>query len=165
MSRAAAEPSYDGEGVPVVKGGREWAGELCVVESKLLAGLIWGGEGRRSEFDGAQRKTAAMAEAVVFWGLGSRKRRESARNRVQGCHWFWSAREIELRGSTEGQPRRRRGGDRWGVLGGVAREGSSSARGQWVQGSTGVTRGAAAKLELACGRPRAAAGGADCRRG
>ena len=84
---------------------------------------------------------------------------------MQGCHWFWSAREIELQGSTEGQPRRRRGGDRWGVLGGAAREGSSSARGQWVQGSRGVTRGAAAKLELACGRPREAAGGADCRRG
>jgi len=82
-----------------------------------VEGSIEGGEVRRSEFDGAQRKTAAMAEAVVFWSLGSGKRRENARNRVQGCHWFWSAREIELRGSTEGQPRRRRGGSREELLG------------------------------------------------
>ena len=54
----------------------------------------------------------------MFWALGSGKRREGVRNRVQGCHWFWSAREIELRGSTAGQPRWRRGGDRraaWGA--------------------------------------------------
>ena len=51
-SRAAAELGYDDEGVPMVKGGREGAGELRGVDSKLLAGLIWGGEGRRSGFDG-----------------------------------------------------------------------------------------------------------------
>ena len=73
-----------------------------------MEGSIEGGEVRRSEFDGAQRKTAAMAEAVVFWSLGSGKRRENARNRVQGCHWFWSAREIELRGAVLLGPRRRR---------------------------------------------------------
>jgi len=38
-----------------------------------VEGSIEGGEVRRSEFDGAQRKTAAMAEAVVFWSLGSGK--------------------------------------------------------------------------------------------
>ena len=85
-----------------------------------MEGSIVGGEVRRSEFDGAQRKTAAMAEAVVFWSLGSGKRRENARNRVQGCHWFWSAREIELRGAALLGPRRRRGGSREEVLGGVA---------------------------------------------
>ena len=37
-----------------------------------------------------------------------------------------------------------------------------SARGQWVQGSRGVTRGAVAKLEGACDRPRKV-GGTDCR--
>ena len=51
-SRAAAELGYDDEGVPMVKGGREGAGELCGVESKLLAGLIWGGEWQRRGFDG-----------------------------------------------------------------------------------------------------------------
>ena len=57
---------------------------------------------------------------------------------------------------------------RWRPLGGSGRRGEGRERqraGQWVQGSRGVTRGAAAKLELACGRPREAAGGADCRRG
>ena len=34
-------------------------------------------------------------------------------------------------------PRRRRGGGRETVLGGVAKGGSSSARGKWVQGSRG----------------------------
>jgi len=38
------------------------------------------------------------------------------------------------------------------------------ARGQWVQGSRGVTRGAVVKLELACGWPRAAGGAATRRR-
>ena len=100
----------------------------------------------------------------MFWGLGSGKRRESVRNRVQGCHWFWSAREIELRGSTAGQPRRRRGGDRRAAWGAWQSGEGTSARGQWVQGSRGVTRGAVAKLELACGRPRAAGGAAVRRR-
>ena len=45
------------------------------------------------------------------------------------------------------------------VLGGVAKGGSSSARGMWFQGLVEVPREAEAKLELACGRPRAAAGG------
>ena len=39
-----------------------------------------------------------------------------------------------------------------------------SARGQWVQGSRGVTRGAVAKLELSCGQPRAAGGAATRQR-
>ena len=73
-------------------------------------------------------------------------------------------RELVVRGAALLGPRRRRGGSREEVLGGVAREGSSSARGQWVQGSRGVTRGAVGKLELACGRPRAAGGAATRRR-
>jgi len=52
----------------------------------------------------------------------------------------------------------------WARRGGVARGGGSSARGQWVQGSRGVTRGAVAKLELSCGRPRAAGGAATRQR-
>jgi hypothetical protein len=119
-----------------------------------VEGSIEGGEVRRSEFDGAQRKTAAMAEAVVFWSLGSGKRRENARNRVQGCHWFWSAREIELRGAALLGPRRRRGGSREEVLGGVAKEGSSSARGQWVPGLVGAPREAETKLDLAVASQR-----------
>ena len=44
-----------------------------------MEGSIEGGEVWRSEFDGAQRKTTAMAEAVVFWSLGSgKKERERA---------------------------------------------------------------------------------------
>ena len=42
--------------------------------------------------------------------------------------------------------------------GGVAKGGSSSARGMWFQGLVEVPREAEAKLELACGRPRAAGG-------
>ena len=61
-------------------------------------------------------------------------------------------------------PRRRRGGSREEVLGGVAREGSSSARGQWVQGLVGTPREAKAKLDLAGGDPARRAGGARHRR-
>jgi len=100
-----------------------------------VEGSIEGGEVRRSEFDGAQRKTAAMAEAVVFWSLGSGKRRENARNRVQGCHWFWSAREIELRGAALLGPRRRRGGSREEVLGGVAKGGEVQREGRGRRGA------------------------------
>ena len=44
--------------------------------------------------------------------------------------------------------------------GGVAREGEVQRVGRWVQEHVEVPREAEAKLELACGRPRAAAGGA-----
>ena len=45
--------------------------------------------------------------------------------------------ENEGWGSAVSSPRRRRGGGRETVLGGVAKGGSSSARGKWVQGSRG----------------------------
>ena len=61
-------------------------------------------------------------------------------------------------------PWRRRGGDRRAAWGAWQSGEGTSARGQWVQGSRGVTRGAVAKLELACGRPRAAGGAATHRR-
>jgi len=129
-----------------------------------VEGSIEGGEVRRSEFDGAQRKTAAMAEAVVFWSLGSGKRRENARNRVQGCHWFWSAREIELRGAVLLGPRRRRDGSREEVLGGVARQRRLQRVGRWVQELVGAPREAETKLDLAGGVPARWAGGARHRR-
>ena len=50
---------------------------------------------------------------------------------VPGAH------ENEGWGSAVSSPRRRRGGGRETVLGGVAKGGSSSARGKWVQGSRG----------------------------
>ena len=126
-----------------------------------MEGSIEGGKVRRSEFDGAQRKTAAMAEAVVFWSLGSGKRRENARNRVQGCHWFWSAREIELRGAALLGPRRRRGGNREEVLGGVAKGGSSSARPRAVeeeQRDAWAPARSKGEVGVGRGRPRAAGG-------
>ena len=49
----------------------------------------------------------------------------------------WGARELTSWGGAAGSPRRRRGGGRETVLGGVAKGGSSSARGKWVQGSRG----------------------------
>ena len=110
-----------------------------------MEGSIEGGEVRRSEFDGAQRKTAAMAEAVVFWSLGSGKRRENARNRVQGCHWFWSAREIELWGAVLLGPRRRRGGSREEVLGGLAKGGEVQREAKGGGGGAARRVGASAK--------------------
>ena len=59
------------------------------------------------------------------------------RDRVQGFSRCWGARKLTCWGGAAGSPRRRRGGGRETVLGGVAKGGSSSARGKWVQGSRG----------------------------
>ena len=64
MSRAAAELSYDGEGVPVVKGGREGAGELRGVEAKLDVGSIW------VERLWRRGSTAGLRLAGVRWSGG-----------------------------------------------------------------------------------------------
>ena len=65
----------DGEGVPVVEGGREGARELRGAKLELLKGLIWGGEGRRSEFNGGLGSPAfggwrRWCSWVWGWGIG-----------------------------------------------------------------------------------------------
>ena len=73
----------------------------------------------------------------MFLGLGLGNRKTNEGNGLRGYLQCSSACEIEGWGSAASSPRRRRGGGRETVLGGVAKGGSSSARGKWVQGSRG----------------------------
>ena len=57
----------------------------------------------------------------------------------------------------------RRGGSREEVLGGVAKEGDTSARGR-AAGNSGATRGSHEEQEVARGRPTAAGGAGQRRR-
>ena len=77
MSRAAAEPSYDGEGVPVVKGGREGAGELRGVETKLDVGSIWAERlWRRGSTAGLRLAGVRWSGGGGLWRLGRERARE-----------------------------------------------------------------------------------------
>ena len=119
-------------------------------------------------------------EARLDGGLEVR-RRSVERRRRSGV--WGGGKSKRVRGKDQGEPpgsdareRKERRALSWPGHGGVevatggltggARHGLErySARGQWVQGSRGVTRGAAVKLELACGRPRAAGGRRSARR-
>jgi hypothetical protein len=160
VTRRSAAVCVSGGDASVKDWRGERVGELRGTKSELLAGLIWGGEGRRSEFDGAKRKTAAMAEVVVFWSLGSGKRRETARNRVLGCHWFWSAREIELRGSALLGPRRRRGGSRAKLGGGAWQSGEGTSAKE--EGGEELGRDAWSSLTAGGGAGAALHGGRHC---
>ena len=53
---------------------REEVSQLRESETDRLAGLIAGGKGRRMAVRGELRARAVMAEAVVFWVSGARKR-------------------------------------------------------------------------------------------
>ena len=75
--------------------------------------------------------------AAAFYGVGARREQKKERNRSLGSLKCSCARWKGSWGSAASSPRRRRGGGRETVLGGVAKGGSSSARGKWVQGSRG----------------------------
>ena len=130
-----------------------WVGELRGVEAQLLVWLAWaeescsGGSAAASSSPGLRMNGGA--------GLG-KLGRERARERgnalwnFQGC---WCARKMVVRGAALLGPRRRRGGSR-AKLGGGAWQGEEvPAQKGWVQGFVEVPREAAAKLEVACGRP------------
>ena len=71
-----------------------------------------------------------------------------------GC---WGMREMGVRCTASGWPRRRRGGGRRARRGGVAREGGVQREGKWVQGFAEVPREAVGKAGGGLQPPTAAA--------
>ena len=137
----------------MVEGGREEARELRGAKSELLEGLIWGGEGRRTEFNGGLGSPAfggwrRWCSWVWGWGIGKQ-------TKGTGCGAICSA-QARARLRAGALRRARHGGVAvaaarrfWARRGGVARGGGSSARGQWVQELAGAPREAEAKSDLA----------------
>src|SRR6185295_13233810 len=88
----------DGEGVPVVEGGREGAGELRGVEAKLDVGSIW------AERLWRRGSTAGLRLAGVRWsggGVPGCLGREIARGRGKQNEVSF----LELRRAQDGSPR------------------------------------------------------------
>ena len=121
----------------MVEGGREGARELRGAKSELLEGLIWGGEGRRSEFNGGLGSPAFggwRRWCSWVWGRGIGKRMKGT-----GCGAICSAHARVRTRAGALQPARHRDGEVAAAefgQDGVARGGSSSAwggrsRGLW----------------------------------
>jgi len=121
----------DGEGVPVVEGGREGVGELRGVEAKLEVGSIW------AERLWRRGSTAGLRLAGVRWSGGGvpgclgRERARGRGKRNEGSFLeLRRAREIAVRGAAAGSGH---GGVAVAAArsfgGGVAKGRSSSARG------------------------------------
>ena len=118
----------------MAEGGREGARELRGAKSELLEGLIWGGEGRRSEFNGGLGSPAfggwrRWCSWVWGWGIGKQ-------TKGTGCGAICSA-QARARTRAGALRRARHGGVAvaaarrfWAHRGGVARGGGSSARQQ-----------------------------------
>ena len=71
-----------------------------------------------------------------------------------GCSGCWGTREMGVRGTALGWPRRRRGGGRADGRGGVAKGGKLQHAERRVAWSLGATRGCHREQEVACGPPR-----------
>ena len=82
----SAAEANDGEGAPVRIGRGEVVLELRGVEAQLMVGSIEDGEGRRSGFDGEQRRRSSG------YGGGARGRGGSSRN------WSMGSSSLAARG-------------------------------------------------------------------
>jgi hypothetical protein len=154
----------DGEGFPVVEGGREGAGELCGTEAKLEVGSIW------AERLWRRGSTAGLRLAGVRWsggGVPGCLGRERARGRGEKIKEssLVLMRAREKRGGL--CPGRATAASRWRPAGAHWARGAGwrlQREGSWVQKLVEVPREAEAKLELAGGDPERRAGGARHRR-
>ena len=132
---------------------RDWreerVGELRGVEAKLDVGPIWAERLWNGGATAALSSPAFGGAAAAVCGVWAGKERESEGKRSRRAPWFWCAREKGAAGSVLAGPRRRRGGSREEVLGGVAcmHQASGAA---WV--ATGT-------FQATCGGQRNARGG------
>ena len=97
--------------------------------SVRLKGSAWGTGGGRWCLHGGASPEMKRRAAALFLASGAARGQISEGKRRLRCSGFRSARELGVLGAAAGSPRRRRGGGRETVLGGVAKGGSSSARG------------------------------------
>ena len=117
-----------------------------------------------SRFGGEPLLAGVQWSVGVFWDVEAAKERGNQGKRVQGFSRCWGARELTCWGGAEGSPRRRRGGSREELLGGVAKGVEVQREGRGRRGAS-MRRVEASRREVAReGGPERWAGGARHRR-